>query len=166
MESRRDSVGLLRALQKLYGDTATKRQLRTQFYNYKQEPQETVETFILKLREMHVKWQEKEPVGGDGEADLLDQFSTGLQPGPLWTEIHRQRLRNPQLTFAAVRTEAEALERELPLGDNAVWNRRTFEPRTRGVQPCFTETPTQDLTQLKRQYVQSSKKNWGTNLNP
>lgn len=149
VEDRRDGAKLLGALKRLYGETAKKGQLRSRFYNCKQEPQEGLETLILKLRETYSKWQEKEPGERDGNEDLLDQFATGLQPGTLRTEIHRQLRRNPQLTFSAICTEASALEREQQHGEEETWTRRTFNPRPRESHPNLQTTSIPDMTQLK-----------------
>lgn len=120
------SVKVLDHLETLYAKPATKAQLRLNFFNCKQRADETVNVFILRLREAFVRWQEGDRDGTEDENDLLlDQLMVGLQRGPLKQELTRQMRRNNTLTFTAACKEARALEKELQEEDEAYTNRVT-----------------------------------------
>lgn len=109
---------ILDFLQTLYARPATKSQLRANFFNCKQRTEESVGSFILRLRELYSKWEEQD---GDGVADdlLLDQFMVGLQRGPIRQELGRQ-MRRQAMSFDAACKEARALEQEFQENDENV----------------------------------------------
>ncbi|KAJ8413559.1 hypothetical protein AAFF_G00080660 [Aldrovandia affinis] len=53
--------------------------VRMRFFQCKQEQGETLDGYLLRLRELHGHWREREPAGGDDRGMLLrDQFLLGL----------------------------------------------------------------------------------------
>lgn len=89
-------------------------QLRAQFFNCKQEPGEGVKDFILRLRELHYRWRDGDPLNMGTDDELLrTQFAMGLRTGVLKQELQRQLRRTSTLTFVEACEEAKALEREL-----------------------------------------------------
>ena len=114
---------------RLYAKPATKIQLRVSFSNYRQRADENVNAFILRLRELFSRWQERNE-GEDDEGDdlLLDQLMMGLQAGPIKQELSRQMWRNERMTVAATCREARALEQELQDGEDAILSQRVTVP--------------------------------------
>ena len=112
---------ILDSLQTLYAKPATKSQLRANFFNCKQQTEESVGSFILRLRELYCKWEEEDR---DGVADdlLLDQFMVGLQNGPIKQELCRQ-MRRQAMSFDVAIKEARALEQEFHENDDVFANR-------------------------------------------
>nr|XP_055048922.1 uncharacterized protein LOC129434089 [Misgurnus anguillicaudatus] len=148
-EETADTKALLDALQKRYGDGASRAQRRSRFFSCRQSQDEGVESFILKLRELYFDWQGREPTQEEEGEYLLDQFTLNLRPGPIQQEIHRQVRRNPQLTFAAVCTEAIALQQEQQHGEDHAWVRWAATP-TAVASPVHTpKCDTPDMSQLK-----------------
>lgn len=101
------------ALFALYGDNTHVSTLRTQFYNCRQEPNQSLRAFSLKLRELFSRLKQKDTIDADqGNLVLRDQFIMGLKEGPIRQELRRQVRKRPELTFEEVKTEALALEDE------------------------------------------------------
>ncbi|KAG1933728.1 interleukin-1 receptor accessory protein-like 1-A [Pimephales promelas] len=148
-EEKADAKALLDALQSKYGDGGSRAQRRSRFFSCRQGQDEGVGSFILKLQELYFDWQGREPTLEEEGEYLLDQFTLNLRPGPIQQEIHRQVRRNPQLTFAAVCTEAVALEQEQQHGEDHTWVRRAVTP-TVATSPVNTlHCNASDLSQLK-----------------
>lgn len=128
----RDSpTKIFRVLEGLYGEQVTVVQLRARFFTCKQQAGEEVGGFILRLRECLARWRLKEPAAegaGDDDEMLRSQLVAGLRPGPMQLELQKLLRRNPDLTFAAVRKEAQAVERELNRSTEEVDTRRTYVP--------------------------------------
>lgn len=71
-------------LSALYGDNTHVSTLRTQYFNCRQEPQQTLRSFALRLRELFSRLRQREDVGlGEGDVLLRDQFIMGLREGPI-----------------------------------------------------------------------------------
>lgn len=108
---------ILDALKELYGETINTAQARAAFFKCRQNTDERVGDFVLRLRECHLKWRQlDEDAAGDEDEALLDQFVLGLKTGPVRTELQRHLRRQPRQRFKAVTTEARALEEELGSG--------------------------------------------------
>lgn len=148
-EEKNNTKALLDALQKKYSDGGSRAQRRSRFFSCRQGQDEGVESFILKLRELYFDWQGREPTQEEEGEYLLDQFTLNLRPGPIQQEIHRQVRRNPQLTFAAVCTEAVALEQEQQHGEDHAWVRRAMTPTAAASPGNTPRSEMPDLSQLK-----------------
>lgn len=147
-EEKANTKALLDALQKKYGDGGTQAQQHSRFFSCRQAQDEGVESFILRLRELYFDWQGREPTSEEEGEDLLDQFTQSIRPGPIQKEIHHQVRRNLQLTFAAICTEALALEQEQQHCDDNAWVRRALMPTAASrINPTKCDTP--DLNQLR-----------------
>lgn len=157
-EEKASPKALLDTLQKKYSDGGSRAQRRSRFFSCRQGQEEGVESFILKLRELYFDWQGREPTQEEEGEYLLDQFTLNLRPGPIQQEIHRQVRRNPQLTFAAICTEAVALEQEQQHGEDHAWVRRAMTPSP-AASPANTSTHnTPDLNQLKSELQAEMRK--------
>lgn len=111
---RNTDVKILDALASLYGGQQSVAQLRIQFFNCKQQPGEGVGPFTLRLRELHQRWRDKEPLTAGTDDELLrTQCIMGLRHGLIKQELSRQVRRAPTSTFADTCSEAKALEQEL-----------------------------------------------------
>ena len=98
----------------LYGDNVHVSTLRTQFFNCRQGPQQTLRSFSLCLRELFSRLKQREDVAlGEGDILLRDQFIMGLREGPIRQELRRQVRNKPRLSFDEAKMEAMALEEEL-----------------------------------------------------
>lgn len=96
-----------------YGDTTPVAVLRTQFFNCRQGPRQTIRPFTLQLREQFTRLRGRQDHGlGDEETLLRDQFLLGLREGPVRQSLRVQLRRTPDLTFEELRQEALALERD------------------------------------------------------
>lgn len=128
-ENKNTGQKVLEALDKIYAKPATKAKLRANFFNCKQQTEESVNAFILRLRELFSRWRERD-AGGTEEGDdlLLDQLMVGLRTGPIKQELSRQIRRDESLTFSAVCKEARALEHELQEGDDVALSQRVSAP--------------------------------------
>ncbi len=94
-----------------YGDATPVAVLRTQFFNCKQGPRQTLRAFALRLREQFTRLKRRRDHGLGGEETLLrDQFLLGLREGPVRQSLRVQLRRDPELTFEDLRREALALE--------------------------------------------------------
>lgn len=136
---------ILEILKKLYAKPVTKSQLRASFFNCKQRADESVNAFILRLRELFFRWQQQDEGGTEEENDLLiDQLMVGLQAGPIKRELSRQMRRNNPMNFTDLCKEAQALEQELQDGDDAILSQRVAVPASQN-------TTTMNMEQLKGQ---------------
>lgn len=139
---------VLDVLEKLYAKPATKAQLRASFFNCRQQADESVNAFILRLRELFCRWQERDGVEAEeGDDLLLDQLMVGLTAGPIKQELSRQMRRNERMTFAAICREARALEQELQDGEETILSQRVAAPVSRNA-------TTVDIEHLKAELQQ------------
>lgn len=100
-------------LSTLYGDSIHVSVLRAQFFNCRQEPNQSLRSFSLRLRELFFRLKRKDDAGLEHSDVLLrDQFIMGLQEGPIRQELRRQVRKQPALSFDEVKLEALALEEE------------------------------------------------------
>lgn len=84
--------------------------LRAQFFNCRQEPNQSLSTFSLRLHELFSRLKQKHPTGLEaGDSLLKVQFVMGLKEGPIRQELRRKR---PCITFNELQLEASALEEE------------------------------------------------------
>ncbi|CAL9687354.1 unnamed protein product [Knipowitschia caucasica] len=145
------SAKIMDLLERVYGQPATKAQARMNFFNCKQKTDESINAFVLRLREAFCTWQEKDE-GGTGDSDdlLLDQFMVGLRRGLVKQELSRQLRRRDGTTFKAACTEARALEQELQAEEESLVTNRV----TTYVPP---KQPVMDPVQIKEQ-IQSELK--------
>lgn len=91
----------------LYDDNTHASILKTQFFNFRQEPQQSLRAFSLCLRKLFSRLKQKDNTGL-----LRDQFIMGLREGPIHQELHRLVRKTPALSFDEVKIEALALEEE------------------------------------------------------
>lgn len=69
----------------------------------------SVNIFILRLRELFHRWQERDKERTEERDDLLlEQLMVGLIPGPIKQELSHQMRRNERMTFIAICKEAPA----------------------------------------------------------
>ncbi len=74
-----------------YGDATPVAVLRTQFFNCKQGPRQTLRAFALRLREQFTRLKRRRDHGLGGEETLLrDQFLLGLREGPVHQSLRVQ----------------------------------------------------------------------------
>lgn len=97
----------------LYGENTHVSVLRTRFFNCRQQPQESLKSFSLQLRELFLMLKQRDEAElGDGDAILRDQFIMGLRDSSLRQELRRLVRKTPALSFDEVKMEALALEQE------------------------------------------------------
>ena len=99
-------------LDSLYGDRTPIPVLRSQFFSSSQKPNETVPSFILRLRELCCRLRRHNPRDAPSDDALRDQLLLGLCEGPLAQALKVYARRNPDEGFAAIRQEALQLEAE------------------------------------------------------
>ncbi|CAL9694508.1 unnamed protein product [Knipowitschia caucasica] len=94
----------------LYGDQTPTSVVRSQFFCCAQKPGETVQSFVLRLRELYCRLRRH----GDppSEAALRDQLLLGLREGPMTQALKVYARRHPDADFAALREEALLLDSE------------------------------------------------------
>lgn len=103
---------IFKYLDSLYGDTTPTPVLRSQFFSCSQRPDETVPSYILRLRELHCRLRRHDPDGAPSDAVLRDQLLLGLRENSLAQALKVYARRNPDETFAAIRQEALLLDAE------------------------------------------------------
>lgn len=111
-EDRDTSAKIFTCLESLYGDNTSVAVLRSRFYACVQKPNESVKSFILRLRELYRKLQRRSPDDAPSEGNLKEQMLLGLREGPLSQTLRTYVRRNPDLDFTAVHDEALLLEEE------------------------------------------------------
>ena len=115
---KRTGQKVLETLKKLFDEPQKRAELRATFFKCKQRPDENVNAFVLRLREVISKWQEQdENVSTERDDLLLDQLIAGLQPGPIKLELTRQMRRKEGMTFTEICKEVRDLEREQHRGE-------------------------------------------------
>lgn len=111
-DDKKDTVEkIFTSLEGLYGRKAGLAELRGAFFTCRQNPGEGVGSFILRLRECHSRWRQKEPVDDDEET-LRSQLVSGLLGGPVKRELQRMIRRDSTLSFPNACKEAREIERE------------------------------------------------------
>ncbi|XP_051261675.1 uncharacterized protein LOC127366611 isoform X2 [Dicentrarchus labrax] len=99
-------------LDSLYGDRTPAPVLRSQFFSCVQRPDETVPSFILRLRELYCRLRQHDPDGTPPDTVLRDQLLLGLRESSLAQALKVYARRNPDETFSAIRQEALLLDTE------------------------------------------------------
>lgn len=111
--TRGSSRAVLDELKKLYGQPCSLTHVRVQFFQCRQEDNESVEMYVLRFREILNRWKESEPqVVAQIEPTARDQFLKGLRPGRVQRKMERLSRQNPDLSFSEACSEAQALEKE------------------------------------------------------
>lgn len=71
---------------------------------------EPVQSYVLRLRELHSKLQRHAPDEAPTDEHLKEQLLFGLEEGSLLLALRRHARQNPQRTFDALQQEARLLE--------------------------------------------------------
>lgn len=112
-EIERDKASKIFAvLTKVYGDQVPLSVLRSKFFSCRQQANETLRTFALRLRELHRRIQGRSEEEAPLDHQLRDQLLLGLREGSLARVLKTYVRRNPEEQFAAVFKEALQLEEE------------------------------------------------------
>ena len=112
-EDQRDTVEkVLEHLDGLYKETISGARVRVQFYSCKQHPEESVSSYILRLRELFCRLRRGDPTTAPSDSVLREQFLMGLSEGPLSQALRVYARRHPGEDFAALREEALLLDNE------------------------------------------------------
>ncbi|CAL9708532.1 unnamed protein product [Knipowitschia caucasica] len=99
-------------LDSLYGDRTPIPVLRAQFFSCTQKAEETVQSFILRLRELYCRLKRLHREDSPSESALRDQLLLGLRDGPLSQALKVFARRNPEMEFSDLRQEAVLLASE------------------------------------------------------
>lgn len=111
-EGERDTVDkILNYLDGLYKETVPVSKVRAQFYGCIQRPEENVNSYILRLRELFCMLRRGD-TAPPSDAALREQFLMGLSEGPLSQALRVHARRNPDQDFTALRNEAVLLDTE------------------------------------------------------
>lgn len=117
-EGDRDKVSkIFTALAKLYGDKLPLSVLRSKFFSCRQQPNEALREYALRLRELYRQLEERDEDGAPSDEQLRDQLLLGLKEGSLCRALKTYVRRNPEEEFSAVYKEALLLEEEHQLDD-------------------------------------------------
>lgn len=112
-ETARDKASKIFAvLTKVYGDQVPLSVLRSKFFSCRQQANETLRTFALRLREMHRRIEMREEDEAPSDFQLRDQLLLGLREGSLSCALKTYVRRNAEESFASVLEEALKLEEE------------------------------------------------------
>lgn len=112
-EEERDTVEkVFTYLDRLYKETVSVSKARVQFYSCTQRPEETVSSYVLRLRELFCRLRRGDPTAAPSDAVLREQFLMGLTEGPLSQALRIYARRYPDQDFTALRTEALLLDTE------------------------------------------------------
>lgn len=112
-EEERNTVAKIFAeLDELYKERAPVSVIRTQFYGCRQKPDESVQSFVLRLRELHSRLQQHDPEEAPTNTHLKEQFLLGLEEGPLTQALRRYARQHPEGTFHDLQQEALLLEED------------------------------------------------------
>lgn len=153
LEERDQVIKIFIYLDSLYGDQTPTPVLRSQFFSCNQKPDEAVQTFILRLRELYCRLKRQDRENSPSESALRDQLLLGLREGPLAQALKVYARRNPELDFAELRQEAVLLESEYGQAQSEVIcssiNKQYSSPRP-AQEPNWKE-------QLKREIMEDVK---------
>lgn len=109
--SRNTADKIFGLLNGLYGDRTPVATLRSQFFNCRQTPNQSVRSFSLQIRERYNRLTNRGgPELGVGDQLMRDQFISGLRDGHLRQALKLQLRRDEAATFEDIRKEALALE--------------------------------------------------------
>lgn len=148
------SEKIFQLLQSMYAKPVSKSQLRSTFFNCKQKVDETVDAFILRLRELFYKWQEQDEEGAaDDNNLLLDQLMGGLKRGQIKQELNRQLRRQNRMTFKEACREARALAQEFQEEEEEVLSNRVQYTPHRPTAPNPEQLKTQIKAELKEELL-------------
>ncbi|XP_029917855.1 uncharacterized protein LOC115366482 [Myripristis murdjan] len=112
-EGDRDTTAkIFSVLDGLYRGRAPIALVRSQFFNCQQNPEEPVQSYILRLRELHRRLQQHDPDEAPTDDHLKEQFLLGLEEGSLLQALRRHARQNPNGTFDALQQEARLLEED------------------------------------------------------
>ena len=110
-EDERDTVEkVLKHLDGLYKETVPASRIRVQFYSCTQHPEESVSSYVLRLRELFCRLRRGDPATAPSDSVLREQFLMGLSEGPLSQALRVYARRHPDDDFAALREEALLLD--------------------------------------------------------
>ena len=136
-DERNTVAKIFKYLDTLYKETISVSQARASFYSCEQRTGESVQAYILRLRELFCGLRRLAPDTAPSDAMLREQLLMGLSDGPLGQALRVYARRHPREDFAALRTEAVLLETEHG-GKGAT------EVLCHAINPVSTPTPTQD----------------------
>ncbi|KAL6460732.1 hypothetical protein MHYP_G00306980 [Metynnis hypsauchen] len=109
----RDRVGkIFRFLDALYGDQVALPVLRSRFFSCRQRPEESLRSFMLRLKELSCRLRTRDPDEAPSDGQLRDQLLLGMGNGSLRQALKTYVRRNPDEPFAAVCEEAMLMEGE------------------------------------------------------
>lgn len=112
-EGERDTVEkVLTYLDGLYKETVPVSRIRVEFYSCTQRPDENVNSYVLRLRELFCRLRRGDPTAAPSDATLREQFLMGLVEGPLSQALRVYARHNPDQDFTALRQEAMLLDTE------------------------------------------------------
>ena len=112
-ETQRDTVAkILAYLESLYGDQVPVATLRSQFFSCIQSANESLRSFVLRLRELFCRLQRRDSDSPLSEGHLQDQLLMGIHNADLRRTVKTFARRNPEKDFNAVLEEMFLLERE------------------------------------------------------
>lgn len=149
-------------LSTLYGDSTHVSVLRAQFFNCRQEPNQSLRSFSLHLRELFLRLKRKDETGLErGDVLLRDQFIMGLREGPIKQELRRQVRKQQALSFDEVKFEALALEGEQddnwPAGHSCLAVSRPNSSPQNSVADWKQEFRRELLKEVKEQLTETAK---------
>lgn len=112
-DTERDTVAkIFTHLDFLYGDQVPVAILRSQFFSCTQMANESLRSYVLRLRELFRRLHQRDPDGALEERHLQDQLLMGIRNVELRSTVRTYARRNPDATFNAVLEEIFLLERE------------------------------------------------------
>ena len=133
----RDTVKkIFKYLDGLYKETIPLSQIRVQFYSCAQRPDESISSYILRLRELVCRLRRDDPTAAPSDSVLRDQLIMGLSDGPLSQALRIYARRYPDKDFTALREEAVLLAAEQG-------SRRATEIECQAVNPTPLPKPSQ-----------------------
>lgn len=100
------------ALDDLYTEKIPAALIRSQFFRCQQAPDEPLQSYILRLRELHSRLRVHDPDEAPTDDHLKEQFLIGLEEGPVLQTLRRHVRQHPDLTFNGLAQEAEQLEED------------------------------------------------------
>lgn len=149
-------------LSTLYGDSTHVSVLRAQFFNCRQEPNQSLRSFSLRLRELFLRLKRKDDAGLEHSDILLrDQFIMGLREGPIKQELRRQVRKHRALSFDEVKLESLALEEEQddswPAGPSCLAVNRSSPSPQNSATDWKQEFRREILKEVKEQLTETAK---------
>lgn len=99
-------------LDALYVEKVPLSMRRAQFFGCVQRSDESVQAYLLRLKELYSKLRQHDPDEAPTDSHVKDQFLLGLVGGPLLQALKMFARHNPDATFAQIQQEALLLEVE------------------------------------------------------